>query len=115
MSRLVMTSSRSEKDGVVSVPTEGSIASSVSSIVDMIRSCVGWSSVGGCVSVTAGRLGISTKTNLGQDRLGISTKTNLGGPGSHLETVQLILQLHLSGLSHQSGHSVDWQSLTNQG
>ena len=77
--------SRSEKDGVISVPAEGSIASSVSSIVDMVRSCVGRGSVGGCVSVTGGSLGIST--------------------GSTMETVQLILQLHLSGLSHQSGHS----------
>merc|ERR1712079_583074 len=80
MSRLVMTSSRSEEDGVVSVPAEGSITSSVSSIVDMVRSCVGRGSVGGSVSVTAGSLGISTKSQ-----------------GSVLETVHL---LHLSGLSH---------------
>ena len=93
--RLVMNSG-SEKDWMVSVPAEGSVTSSVSSIVDMVRTSVGRGSVGGCVSVAAGRLGISTNSL-----------------GSHLETVRLTL--HLSGLSHQSGHSVDWQSLANQG
>ena len=48
MSRLVM--SRSEKDGVISVPAEGTIASCVSSIVDMVRSS---SSSRGTVGVTA--------------------------------------------------------------
>ena len=46
--RLVVTS-RSEKDRVVSVPAEGSITSSVSSVVDMVGSCVGR----GCIGVTA--------------------------------------------------------------
>ena len=93
MSRLVVTA-RSEEDRVVSVPAEGSITSSVSSIVDMVGSCVGRGSVGGSVGVTASRLGVSTSGQRGQ-----------------LETVLL----HLSGLSHQTGHSVHGQSLTNQG
>merc|ERR1712203_690394 len=84
MSRLVVTS-RSEEDRVVSVPAEGSITSSVSSIVDMVGSCVGRGSVGGSIGVTASNLGVSPQ-------------------GAVLETVLL---LHLSGLSHQAGHSVD--------
>ena len=94
MSRLVMTSSRSEEDGVVSVPAESSITSSVSSIVDMVRSCVGRGSVGGCVSVSGGSLGISTKSQ-----------------GSVLETVHL---LHLSGLPRKAGHSVHGDGLTRE-
>ena len=84
MSLLVVGTSRTQEDGVVSVPAEGSITSSVSSIVDMIRSCV---RLRGTVAATTSRQTV---------------------PG-----LQLII--HLSGLSHQSGHSVDWQSLTDQG
>ena len=90
--RLVVTS-RSEEDRVVSVPAEGSITSSVSSIVDMVGSCVGRGSVGGSIGVTASNIGVSPQ-------------------GAVLETVHL---LHLSGLSHQAGHSVDGESLTHQG
>ena len=79
---------------MVSVPAEGSITSSVSSIVDMVRSCVCRGSVGGSVGVTAGCIGVSTK-------------------GAQLEIV--LVFINLSGLSHQAGHSVDWQSLSNQG
>merc|ERR1712203_1230417 len=92
MSRLVVTS-RSEEDRVVSVPAEGSITSSVSSIVNMVGSCVGRGSVGGSIGVTARNLGVSTI-----------------GQGAQLVTVQFVL--HLPGLSHQAGHSVDGESLT---
>merc|ERR1711974_306278 len=95
MSVLVVASPRAEEDGVVSVPPEGSVTSSVSSVVDMVGTCVGRGSVGGSVGVTAGRLGVSTE-----------------GLGGQLETVQLILDL--SRLSHQPGHSVDGQSLPDQ-
>ena len=93
MSLLVVGTSRTQEDGVVSVPAKGSVTSGVSSVVNMVRSGVGRGRVGGGVGVTASRLGVPA--------------------GSHLETVQLIL--HLSGLPHQAGHSVDWQSLTDQG
>ena len=93
MSVLVVASPRAEEDGVISVPPEGSVTSSVSSVVDMVWTCVCRGSVGVSVGVTAGRLGVST--------------------GGQLETVQLIL--HLPGLSRQHGHSVDGQSPTHQG
>ena len=92
MSLLVVGTSRAQEDGVVSVPAEGSVTSGVSSVVHMVRSGVGRGRVGGSVGVTASRLGVPT--------------------GGHLETVQLIL--HLSGLPHQAGHSVDRQSLADQ-
>ena len=94
---LVMTSSRSEEYGVISVPAEGSVTSSVSSVVHMVGSCVGRGGVGGCVGVTAGRLGVCLSPI---------------GEGAQLETVLLVLQL--SGLAHQAGHSVVGQSLTHQ-
>ena len=78
---LVMTSG-SEEYWVISVPAEGSVTSSVSSVVHMVGSCVGRGGLGGSVGVTAGRLGVPPS-----------------GEGTQLETVQL---LHLSGLA-QSG------------
>ena len=94
---LVMTSSRSEEYGVISVPAEGSVTSSVSSVVHMVGSCVGRGGVWGCVGVTAGSLGVCLSPI---------------GEGAQLETVLLVLQL--SGLAHEAGHSVDGQRLTHQ-
>ena len=71
-----MTSSRSEEYGVISVPAEGSVTSSVSSVVHMVGSCVGRGGVGGCVGVTAGRLGVCLSPI---------------GEGAQLETVLLVL------------------------
>merc|ERR1712088_49655 len=92
VSMLVMTSG-SEEYWVISVPAEGSVTSSVSSVVHM----VGGSGVGGGVGVTAGSLGVCLSPI---------------GEGAQLETVLLVLQL--SGLAHQAGHSVDGQRLTHQ-
>ena len=92
----MVSAPRAEEDWVVSVPPEGPVTSSVSSIVHMVWSCVGGGSVGGSVRVTASSLGVSAES-----------------AGGHLETVQLIL--HLSGLSHQARHSVHGQGLTHQG
>ena len=94
---MVVMTSGSEEYWVISVPAEGSVTSSVSSVVHMVGSCVGRGGLGGSVGVTAGSLGVC----LSPIR-----------EGAQLETVLLVLQL--SGLAHQAGHSVDGQRLTHQ-
>ena len=78
--------SRSEKDGVVSIPSKSSVSSSVCSVVNMVRSSVS----GGTVRRSSVGL---TATGLTVSRVSL---------WSNLITVFL---LHLSGLSGEAGHS----------
>ena len=68
---------------MVSVPAEGSVSSGVCSVVDVVGSS-GGSSVGSSVGGTARGLGVSA--------------------GARETRETLILVLHLSDLSHQTGH-----------
>ena len=80
---------RSQEDGVVSVPAESSVSSSVGSVVHMVGSGMCRARVGGSIGVAARTSGVR-----------------------RLETCGKIcrLILHLSGVSHQSGHSDHWES-----
>ena len=77
--------SRSEQDGVVSVPAKGSVSSSVRSVVHMVRASVGGGRVRGSIGLATTGLAVLTV-----------------GLGGNLIT---ILLLHLSGLSGEAGHS----------
>ena len=80
-------SSRSEQDGVVSVPSKSSISSSVCSIVNMV-----WSSMSG--STVRSSVGLAT--------------TGLTVPIVSLRgNLVTVLLLHLPGLSGEAGHSED--------
>ena len=81
--------SRSEQDGVVSVPSKSSVSSSVCSVVNMVGTSVGGGAVWGAI-------GLATTG------LAVSVLTVRGGL-----VVVLFLVQDLPGLSGEAGHSVD--------
>ena len=94
---MLVVSSGSEEDRVVSVPAEGPVTSSVGSVVHVVGAGGGRSTVG----VTAGALRVCPGGHDVKD----------GAGGASLKTVLL---LDLSGLPRKAGHSVHGDGLTRE-
>ena len=93
---MLVVSSGSEEDRVVSVPAEGAVTSSVGSVVHVVGAGGGRSTVG----VTAGALRVCPG--------GHDVKV---GAGASLE---IVLLLQLSRLPRKAGHSVHGDGLTRE-
>ena len=93
--RGLVVSTGSQEDGMVSVPTKGTISTSVCSIVNMVRSSV--ASRGGMRSSIAWLTGAA-----------LAVYKTLGVEG-------IVLVLDLSGLSAEAGDPHDWQVLAVEG